>query len=414
MNRKITFPITALLLSLGSWQGDAAEESVTDEKATMTPEAMEALYLERFNALTDRTSKNGLSRYDPLAPVGGSSDYQPLPKREGNDRLISSYALLAAVDYAGRNRSSALLIWVDGALELEHYFGDNDADTLLVGKSLAKPLGVIATGRALAEGHIESLDQPVADFITPWIDTPKAAITLRQLLGNRSGLLPQGAAPTADNILNRAYMHPAHDEVIINDYPLVDVPGERYEYSNANSELVAPLLERATGVSYEDWLHREVLSPIGARGGQIWMNRPGGTPHSGCCVLLPAESFLRLALLLLNDGEWNGEQLLPEGYVAAMRTSTPQNPHAGLGVYLGYPYIERRGALNPERTIGRTLHSEPYAADDLFLFDGNSNQVAYIVPSKKLVILRMGAWAPEDPEWDNAYLPNVILNDLKN
>lgn len=373
---------------------------------------MEALYLERFESLRDRSSRNGLSRYDPLVEVPGATAWEPLPVRVAGERRLSSATLSAATAYASANRSSALLIWVDGALELARYFGQSGPDTPIVGKSLAKPLSVVAVGRAMEEGHIRSLSQSVSDFIAPWRGSPKAAITLRMLLGNRTGLLPQGPAPTADNVLNRAYLHPAHDRVIIEEYPLVDQPGSRYEYANANSELVAPLIERATGVPYHRWLSEQVLQPLGAPGGRVWLNRPGGTAHAGCCVLLPPESFLRLGLLLMNDGVWQSRRLLPAGFVAQMRQSTPQNRHAGLGVYLGSPYVKRRGPLNPEREIGRILHSEPYLADDLFLFDGNSNQVVYIIPSRQVVILRTGDWAPKEPEWDNAFLPNLILRDL--
>ncbi|MFK7829445.1 MAG: serine hydrolase domain-containing protein [Congregibacter sp.] len=380
----------------------------------MSAQAMEALYLERYAALTDRSSKNGLASYEPLKTVSGADDWQPLSVRDVAARRLNASTLLAMRNYAELNRSSSLLVWIDGALEAEFYFGDTTRDSLLVSKSLSKPLAAIAVGRAMQRGFIDSLDQSAADFIEAWRGTTKSAITLRQLLGNRSGLLPQGQMSGPEDVLSRAYMHPAHDQVIINDYPLVDEPGTRYEYSNANSELIAPLIESATGVPYEEWVANEVFKPLGARGGEIWMNRPQGTPHSGCCILLPAETFMRLGLLLLNDGVWEGLRLLPDGYVAQMRTVSPQNPHAGLGVYVGSPYIERRGAANPDMDLGENLHSEPYAAEDLFLFDGNSNQVVYMVPSQGVVVLRTGAWAPRDPEWDNALLPNLLLRDLQN
>lgn len=76
----------------------------------------------------------------------------------------------------------------------------------------------------------------------------------------------------------------------------------------------------------------------------------------------------------------------------------------------------RRGWLNPEREpeARRVLHSEPYLADDLFLFDGNANQVVYVIPSQRLVILRVGGNPPcsSDSEWDNAFLPNTILRGV--
>ena len=78
-------------------------------------------------------------------------------------------------------------------------------------------------------------------------------------------------------------------------------------------------------------------------------------------------------------------------------------------------WVAQRGAGNPSRSnMPTTYHSEPYASPDLFLFDGNANQVIYFIPSEDLIIIRLGDAPPEDASWDNAYLPNLILRDLKN
>jgi CubicO group peptidase (beta-lactamase class C family) len=277
---------------------------------------------------------------------------------------------------------------------------------------MAKPLGAIAIGRAIALGAIKDLDQPAADFIAPWRGTPKAAITVRQLLDMTSGLAEQGPVGDPASIMSRAYLSPRHDAVLIDDYPLTAVPGVRYQYSNASADLIAVVIERATGRRYAEFVSDEVLKPLGAAGGQIWVDRPGGLAHSGCCILLPARTWLSLGLLLMQDGAWSGRRLLPPGYVKAMLTPTASNPRYGLGVWLPGDYIPRRGFGRPDQMLGAVLHSEPYLASDLFLFDGNANQVLYMVPSKHLAILRMGNPPPKSPEWDNAYLPNLILRDL--
>ena len=82
--------------------------------------------------------------------------------------------------------------------------------------------------------------------------------------------------------------------------------------------------------------------------------------------MLPASTWLRLAILLIDDGLANGRRLLPQGFVREMSTATPQNPHAGMSVYVAGDYISGRGAANPDRDIGKTLHGEPYLAHDLF------------------------------------------------
>lgn len=381
--------------------------------------ADEALYLERFEKLQSafRTGL-GLESYAPLEPVVGDPRTRALVAVEAGEGSIEPAALAEARDYAERNNSSAFIVWRRGKVEAAHYFKGLNASGTFPSRSLAKPMTAIAVGRAIKLGKIRSLDQPVADFIREWRDDPRRSkILVRHLLDMRSGFLPQAAATTPEDILNRAYLHPRHDEIIVHDYPVVDEPGTRYEYNNATSELVAVLIERATGVRYGEFLSREVLKKIGAPGGEIWVNREGGVAHAGCCLMLPAESWVRLGIFLLEDGVHRGRRLLPVGFVTEMRRGTKENPYYGLGVYVAGKYIPRRGFANPAREpeARRVLHSEPYLADDVFLFDGNANQVVYVIPSEDLVILRVGDNPPRATgrEWDNAFLPNVILRGIR-
>lgn len=369
----------------------------------------EVLFLKRYAEISNITGR-GLESYDPLELVAGAR-MKSLPKAK--KQTIKPDALDAAQTYAGERKSNALIIWRKGKIEAEHYFGGYDATKPIVSKSLAKPVTALLIGRAIKLGYIKSVDQPVSDFITEWKGDPlRGKIKIRHLLDMRTGLLMQGQPTTPQDILNRAYLHPRHDEIIIRDYPMVNEPGVRYDYANANSELVAPLLERATGKRYSAFLSEALLKPIGAAGGSIWINRPGGMAHSGCCLLLPAQSWLRMAVLLMNDGKWNGKALLPKGYVASMRTPTAENPYYGMGVWVAGKYIERRGFAHPSIPFGKVLHSEPYAARDLYLFDGNSNQVVYIIPSQQLIVLRTGDGPPKTLEWDNAHLPNLLIRGI--
>jgi CubicO group peptidase (beta-lactamase class C family) len=394
---KIAAALAGALLSAGdAWSGPV---STTDADRTV----LEA----RFAQL-----KGGImTTYEPAERAAGKAGSTPPPRAKAPK--IAAPALDAAEAYARAKRSTAFIVWRDGAIERETYFGATKADTPLVSKSLSKPLGVVLVGRAIQLGYIKSLDQPVADFIPEWKGDDRSKILIRHLLDMRTGLMPQGPAPTADHILNRAYLSPRHEEVLIKDYPLVAKPGERFDYSNANAELVAIVLERATRQRFSAFLSKQVLQPIGAPDVSVWLNRPGGVAHAGCCMMTPAQTWLRLAILIMDDGVWNGKRLLPKGFVAEMRTATPQNPHVGMGLYLGEPYAQRRGFGALDIAGPRVLHSEPYLAKDLVLFDGNSNQVVYIVPSLHLVVLRLGETPPASPEWDNASLPNTILRGLE-
>jgi CubicO group peptidase (beta-lactamase class C family) len=189
--------------------------------------------------------------------VPGARPDRPLPAASAAARTISDDALRAARDYAARNNSRALIVWRAGKVEEATYFGDATRTATFPSRSLAKPMTAVAVGRAIALGKIRSLDQPVADFVTEWkADPRRSRILVRHLLDMRSGFLPQAVATTAEDILNRAYLHPRHEEVIIHDYPVVDEPGTRYEYNNATSELVSLVLQRATGRRYAEFISR--------------------------------------------------------------------------------------------------------------------------------------------------------------
>jgi hypothetical protein len=91
----------------------------------------------------------------------------------------------------------------------------------------------------------------------------------------------------------------------------------------------------------------------------------------------------------------------------------------GMMIWLGHPYLERRLYHRPESPINQVpkpgvYNSEPFLADDIFMFDGAEGRMVYIVPSEDLVIVRTGFRpAPDTPEWDNTFLPNTIMRGIK-
>jgi CubicO group peptidase (beta-lactamase class C family) len=387
------------------------DSDIKNNREAYENEASDGVYNQRFEELL-RLARTGspLTAYDPLALLQGAKKILALPRNKATWLSTQTRSWLSELGV--ESNSKAIMLWHKGHVVFEEYFNEADATTLVISRSLSKPMSVIAVGRAIQQGFIRDLDVPASVYLKEWRGTDKAQITLRHLLQMRSGLAPQGYTPDPKDVMNRAYLHPYHIEVILHEYPLVSEPGTRYDYSNANSEIIAPIIERATGRRYEEWLTESVLVPLGAAGGNIWVNRIAGTAHSGCCARLPAETYLRLALLQLQDGIWQGERLLPEGYVQEIITPTETNPHSGMGVYLAGSYVEGRGAANPEFNYGKTKHGEVYLDRDLYLFDGNGNQVIYVIPRHDLIILRVGVAPPKDTPWDNSLLPNRILREL--
>ena len=373
----------------------------------------EALYMQRYEKAQVRRTADEI--YVDQEAMPGADDWTLLPAAADAERTIAEKALDDAERYAEINNSSALIVWRNGKIERETYFGGHTRTSPINSFSLAKQVTAFAIGRALELGKIASLDQPVADYVTEWKGDPwREKILVRHLLDMRAGFYPQVPPQGPTDLISRTFLHPRHDEIIVAEYPVIDEPGTRYEYNNAAGDMVAVLIERATSRRYAEFVGAEIWQKIGAMGGAVWVNRPGGMAHSGCCMLAPAGNFLRLAIVMLQDGIWEGERLLPEGYVKEMITPTRENPYFGLSIWVAGRYTGRRGFANPDRGMPQILHREPYLAADLYLFDGNANQVVYVVPSQNLVILRTGRAPPltEHTEWDNSFLPNTIIRGI--
>jgi len=405
--------LSVFLMGCGGPQKAPTTKNVIVPTTGTFTEAEEAQYAARFDGMV-KAFQSGKATADYDTEIMFGQDLKAVPLNRGTSTTLNQDLIKTLTNFAKENNSDSFILFEKGQVVSESYFGDITPESLINSKSLAKPLGSIAVGRAMQLGFIDSLDQSASDFIIEWKGTDKEQIKLRHLLQMRSGLLPQAFAPKVENVLNRAYLHPRHIEVIIHEYPLVHTPGSRYEYSNANSELISIIIERATSMPYQEWVAKEVLAPLGASGGKVWMNREGGLAHAGCCIGLTSETFLKLGIVILQDGKWNGVPFISKAFVTDMLTPTKDNIHAGMGIYLGRDYNKNRGAANPDNKsgFGGTLHSEPYIDKDISLFDGNGNQVVYILPSRDIVVMRLGPTPKSKTPWDNAYIPNTLSRAL--
>lgn len=377
-------------------------------------------YMDRYFRLAGgqiRGQSQQAEWYDPVDKVP-AVETAPLPVAAEAERTVDQAALKQARDYAASKDSYGFLVWQGGKLQEASYFQGFNRERLIASKSMAKMIVGLVIGRAIEQGYIKSVDQPVSDFITEWKGTPKERSTIRDFLQNSSGI---SRFDYSNNLpwsqTSREYLGERHEDLLIHETEYQYKPGTEYDYSMITSDMLAIVVERASKQRYADYVGKQLLQPIGAQGGTVYINRPGGLAHSGCCMMLPAESFIRMGMLMAQDGMWDGKRILAEGWVAETLKPSPANPRWGLHMWLGKPY-QQRVRFFPERSqpIG-VLHSEPYAADDLFLWDGSGNQAMWIVPSRQLVVLRFGNTPKpkygQPGEWDNSLIPNTVIRGLK-
>ena len=221
-----------------------------------------------------------------------------------------------ALDYAFAlgNDTGAVLIIKNGYLVEERYSANKQKSDLVTSWSVAKSFTSALVGRAIDEGYIKGLDQPLGDFLSSWSESPKGSITLHHLLTVRTALEllnddDEDGVPDGGPLYNSA------DQLALSlDRPLIGEPGEKlYVYSNSDVMIAGEVVRQATGASVRDYLQLGLGQRIGFEG--EWWTDTSDQVMSYCCLDATPRNFARFGLLFARDGKWNAEQLLSNAWI---------------------------------------------------------------------------------------------------
>lgn len=356
--------------------------------------------------------RNLVSGQSPTDPAGiEKSQPQEIVTGNPRDNIPTGVAswfdprgITEAEQYADSTGSVALLIYHRGALRYEKYWPGFDRSTRTNPNSMHKTVLGLLVGAAIADGFIDSVDAPASKWITEWQGDERRKITVRDLLQMSSGL----QVPIFGTWKSAKILFGSDLSAGVLGLPSVKSSGSEYQYSNANSQVLLILLERATGQRYSSYLSSRLWQRLGADDAALWMDREGGLPRGFCCLFATARDWLRVGRLFLDGGRVGDDQLVPTEWIADTVMPAPKNPNFGYQVWLGSPpSTERR---YNDYTV-KAFHSEPFAAKDIIYIDGFGGQRVYVIPSLQLVIVRTGK---STTSWDDAVIPNAIIRAVSN
>jgi CubicO group peptidase (beta-lactamase class C family) len=338
--------------------------------------------------------------YQPQQRVPGAEPVAP-PLARTETTAIPDEALQRALAFAEAQNSVALLILHRDRLVLEQYWQGHTAADPINSMSMVKTLLALLIGVAIDEGHIGSLQDPIGTYLSEWADDPRGAITLADLLYMQSGLRNDNRTDSLRSDLVQLYGGSNVPRLALS-IPLVSTPGQEYDYNNVNSQLLAMVLERATGTSFGDYLSSRLWQPLGAEDGALWLDRPGGHAKPFCCFFATPPDWVRLGQLLLHEGRVGNNQVIPVAWLQQMLAESPLEPTFGLHIWLK--------ARTPAYPQVNQASSAPFLAEDTFYLDGRHHQKVYVIPSEDLVIVRLGE---DPPAWDDSVIPNAIVAGLR-
>ncbi|NWG45184.1 MAG: serine hydrolase [Alphaproteobacteria bacterium] len=323
-----------------------------------------------------------------LWPEGTGLDEAAL----GIDRAKLNGALDFAIAHAREGRGTRSVVVVHGGrLVGEAYAAGTTRDTPHYGASMTKSVAGMLIGQLVGDGRLSLADTKLRP---EWqgADDPRGAITLDHLM-RMSSALEFDETYVAESDANIMLFARADAAAYAAQKPLLADPGTRWSYSSGTTNILMAIARDTFGGDEAAYLAMpwvRLFEPLGLRTA-VFETDPTGTYVGSSYLWASARDFARLGLLLLNDGVWGGERLLPEGWVRYMATPTPADPEHRYG---GQIWLS-----------GATDGAGPAPVMEMRGYGGQS---VTVIPAHDLVVVRMGWDFGVDPWPHRAFLEKVI------
>jgi CubicO group peptidase (beta-lactamase class C family) len=273
-------------------------------------------------------------------------------------------------------KTIAFLIIQNDSLIYEKYSDGYSDSSFSNSFSVAKSIVGLLIGCAIDEGKIHSIDEPVSDFLPQFKRTASdKKLTIRHLLTMSSGLNWDEKYASLFSKTTEAYF--GNDlKKLIGKLDVVETPGRIHRYLSCNTQILAFIIEKATGKKLSEYASEKLWRPLGAEHPAIWsLDSKEGEEKAYCCFNTNARDFARIGQLIINKGKWNGTRIVSEKYISeSISPDTFLKDIKGLKVkHYGYQWwmIEYKG------------YHIPYAR-------GILGQYIIVIPDKKAVIVRLG------------------------
>ena len=259
----------------------------------------------------------------------------------------------------------AFLIIKNDSIWYEDYAEGYSADSKTNSFSMAKSITSALLGKAIRDGFIENLDQPVADFYSQF----DKRLTVGDLSSMASGLNWQEDYYNPFGMTARAYLDENIREQILN-LKVIEEPGKEFKYLSGNTELLGMVIEKATGKNLSQYLSESFWKPLGMHESALWQldSEESGMEKAFCCLASNARDFAKFGRLYAHQGNFRGKQLLDSSFVKnSTEPRFTETPYYGYGFWLS-----------------NFMHKK------IVVMRGILGQYVISIPEDKVIIVRLG------------------------
>lgn len=242
---------------------------------------------------------------------------QPWPESEAYNKLSVPEKFQSVFEDLG---TVAFVIIKDSTLLFEQYWEDYSPHSRSNSFSMAKSIVSLAIGCAIDDGFIKNVDQPVNDFYPEFKGYNGKALTLRHLLTMSAGVDFDEAYSSPFSPTTKLYYGDDLQQIALG-MKEIEEPGIHFIYQSGVTQLLALIVEKATGENISSYVSRKLWTPLNAEEDALWsLDKKDGIEKAYCCFNSNARDFARFGQLILNKGNWNGKQLVSESYIKEATT----------------------------------------------------------------------------------------------
>ena len=220
-------------------------------------------------------------------------------------------------------KTTSFLVMRNDTILFEKYWGDHTKETISNSFSAVKSFVSVLIGIAIDEGKISSIEAKVGDYLPEFKKGKLSNITIHDLLNMSSGLSwsESGKNPFSNNA--EAYYGSELEKLVLSQ-TVERKPGIKFNYQSGNTELLALIIEAATGKNVSTYLDEKIWSKIGTSHDAYWsLDHKNGQEKAFCCFYATTRDFAKFGLLILNNGVANGKQIIPSSYMKLMFKNDP-------------------------------------------------------------------------------------------
>jgi CubicO group peptidase (beta-lactamase class C family) len=316
----------------------------------------------------------------PAAAIAARDALWPWGNRVEPSQSPALMAILNDATLTGQGMRAVVVVQ-NGRVIAERYANGFSADTPLLGWSMTKTVTAAIIGTLVKDGNLAVGDKALFE---PWKADGRTSISLADLMAMSSGLEFNEDYGDVTDVTRMLYLEPDMAGFAASK-PLTGDVGKAWSYSSGTTVMLSRIWQTALGdpATALAWPRAALFAPIGMTSAVLETDEQG-TFVGSSYLYATARDWARFGQFLLQDGAWNDTQILPVGFVSWMREEVP----ASKGEY-GRGQLWLHGSDS-----GAAPGTDPDAGfdlpDDAFWMLGHDGQSVSIVPSKKLVVVRLG------------------------